>query len=390
MLRAHFRDVWRIVRRFGVPENSADDAAQEVFIIAARRLSDIAPGSERPFLFASAVRVAANARRALGARRECAEDDSLPEGVDPRPNAEALLDQKRLRQLLDRVLDELSDDLRVCFVLYELEGMSSPEIAELLSIPVGTVASRLRRAREAFEHAAVQAQGAPRNLARRRVMSRGSLPPLEDDFARALLGSAEADGPSHCGLRQGRCRARVWVSGWASALRCRRRRGRGCGRRGRCRRRALVELAGREAAAARRVRGAARGRRRAASAQLRASQERVARRRADAQVAPQAIGRVAAGAARSPRPICERSSAVEPRAASARRRVPPRVESRGKSEQAPPAAAPVRSLPSRPLPRQPARRAAHALAARAQRVERLLAGGASAVVGPRSRGPRFR
>ncbi|HEY3254091.1 MAG TPA: RNA polymerase sigma factor [Polyangiaceae bacterium] len=154
MLRAHFRDVWRIVRRFGVPENSADDAAQEVFIIAARRLSDITPGSERPFLFASAVRVAANARRALGARRECAEDDSLPEGVDPRPNAEALLDQKRLRQLLDRVLDELSDDLRVCFVLYELEGMSSPEIAELLRIPIGTVASRLRRAREAFELAA--------------------------------------------------------------------------------------------------------------------------------------------------------------------------------------------------------------------------------------------
>lgn len=154
MLRSHFRDVWRIVRRFGVPENMADDAAQEVFIIAARRLSDIAPGSERPFLFASAVRVAANARRALGARRECAEDDSLPEGVDPRPSAETLLDQKRLRQLLDRVLDELTDDLRVCFVFYELEGMSSPEIAELLRIPVGTVASRLRRAREAFEQAA--------------------------------------------------------------------------------------------------------------------------------------------------------------------------------------------------------------------------------------------
>ena len=151
LLRAHFRDVWRIVRRFGVPENCADDATQEVFIIAARRLADIVPGSERPFLLASAVRVAANLRRSLGARRECQEDDSLPEGVDPRPNAEALLDQKRLRQMLDSVLDELSDDLRVVFVLCELEGMSSPEIAELLGIPVGTVASRLRRAREAFQ-----------------------------------------------------------------------------------------------------------------------------------------------------------------------------------------------------------------------------------------------
>ena len=49
------------------------------------------------------------------------------------------------------MLDGLTDDLRVSFVLYELEGLSSPEIATLLGIPLGTVASRLRRAREAFE-----------------------------------------------------------------------------------------------------------------------------------------------------------------------------------------------------------------------------------------------
>jgi RNA polymerase sigma-70 factor (ECF subfamily) len=151
LLRAHFRDVWRMVRRFGVPENCADDAAQEVFIIAARRLSSIIPGSERPFLLATAVRVAANLRRSLGTRRECAEDEQTAEGIDPRPSAEALLDQKRLRQMLDRVLDRLSDDLRVSFVLYELEGLSSPEIATLLGIPLGTVASRLRRGREAFD-----------------------------------------------------------------------------------------------------------------------------------------------------------------------------------------------------------------------------------------------
>jgi RNA polymerase sigma-70 factor (ECF subfamily) len=151
LLRAHFRDVWRMVRRFGVPENCADDAAQEVFIIASRRLSDITLGSERPFLLATAVRVAANLRRSLGTRRECPEDEQTSEGVDPRPSAEALLDQKRLRQMLDRVLDGMTDDLRVSFVLYELEGLSSPEIATLLGIPLGTVASRLRRAREAFE-----------------------------------------------------------------------------------------------------------------------------------------------------------------------------------------------------------------------------------------------
>lgn len=151
LLPAHFRDVWRVVRRFGVPERSADDAAQEVFIIASRRLADITPGSERAFLLATAVRVAANARRSLATRREVEDTNEIPERVDPGPSAEALLDQKRLRQMLDEVLDGLTDELRVSFVLYELEGLSSPEISKLLGIPIGTVASRLRRAREAFE-----------------------------------------------------------------------------------------------------------------------------------------------------------------------------------------------------------------------------------------------
>jgi RNA polymerase sigma-70 factor (ECF subfamily) len=150
LLKAYFREVWRVVRRFGVPEAGADDAAQEVFIVAARRLAEIEPGRERQFLLAAAVRVAANARRSLGVRRETADLDAVHAGVDPGPNAEELLEQKRFRELLDRVLDALSDDLRIAFVLYELEGTSVPEIAELLGIPVGTAASRLRRARADF------------------------------------------------------------------------------------------------------------------------------------------------------------------------------------------------------------------------------------------------
>src|SRR5688500_2448244 len=57
LLRDHFQVVWRAVRRFGVPPRSADDAAQEVFIIAAAKLRDIQPGRERQFLYGVAVRV---------------------------------------------------------------------------------------------------------------------------------------------------------------------------------------------------------------------------------------------------------------------------------------------------------------------------------------------
>ena len=51
---------------------------------------------------------------------------------------------------MGRILDGMTLDLRTVFVLTELEGMTMPEVAALVEIPVGTAASRLRRAREAF------------------------------------------------------------------------------------------------------------------------------------------------------------------------------------------------------------------------------------------------
>jgi RNA polymerase sigma-70 factor (ECF subfamily) len=63
---------------------------------------------------------------------------------------EQLLDQKRARQILDQVLETMAPDLRMVFVLYELEELSMIEIANALTIPQGTVASRLRRARADF------------------------------------------------------------------------------------------------------------------------------------------------------------------------------------------------------------------------------------------------
>ena len=61
-------------------------------------------------------------------------------------------------QLCDLVLSKVDSDLVEVFVLYELEGLTSPEIAELLQIPLGSVASRLRRAREQFRSAAARVE----------------------------------------------------------------------------------------------------------------------------------------------------------------------------------------------------------------------------------------
>ena len=64
------------------------------------------------------------------------------------PDPEELAQRREARHLLDRVLDALPEDMRAVFVLFELEELSLEQIASLLNVPRGTVASRLRRARE--------------------------------------------------------------------------------------------------------------------------------------------------------------------------------------------------------------------------------------------------
>jgi RNA polymerase sigma-70 factor (ECF subfamily) len=153
LLDRHHGEIWRVVRRLGVPDASAEDVAQQVFVVAASKLDALEKGRERAFLFGIAVRLAANHRRTSALRHESASDE-MDELVSETPHADELLDRKQLRELLDEVLDSLPQDMRTVLVLFELEELRLDEIALLLGIPRGTAASRLRRAREAFDLAA--------------------------------------------------------------------------------------------------------------------------------------------------------------------------------------------------------------------------------------------
>jgi RNA polymerase sigma-70 factor (ECF subfamily) len=158
LVDAEFGFIWRSLRGLGIPANAVDDAAQHVFWIAAQKLDAIALGSERAFLFSTALGVSANARRALKRNREVPDEEALGAQADDAPDAEALVAMKEERALLDRVLGLMPDDLRAVFLLFVLEGTTTPEISELLGLPPGTVASRLRRAREAFHDIAKRIQ----------------------------------------------------------------------------------------------------------------------------------------------------------------------------------------------------------------------------------------
>lgn len=149
VVRSEFAYVWRVCRRLGLPEGDADDAAQQVFLVAARRLPEVRPGSERSFLYGTAVNVVAKWRQAHARRREDL-DASLELIEAGLPSAEDLLNRQSERRLLDAMLDAMEHDLRVVFVLHEIEQLVLSQIAEALGIPRGTAASRLRRAREDF------------------------------------------------------------------------------------------------------------------------------------------------------------------------------------------------------------------------------------------------
>jgi RNA polymerase sigma-70 factor, ECF subfamily len=164
MVEQHFDFIWRTLRRLGVGEADADDATQEVFLVASRKLEEVAVSKERSFLFGTALRVASTHRRTSSRRRESpggSLDDRTAQGLGP----DDMTERHRARRLLDEVLNELDIDVRGVFVLFELEELTAPQIAELLGIPVGTVASRLRRAREVFR-AALNARLEPRTESR--------------------------------------------------------------------------------------------------------------------------------------------------------------------------------------------------------------------------------
>lgn len=147
----HYSSIWRLMRRLGVRDSELDDAAQEVFWVAARRLSDIRAGSEHTFLYGVALRIASGSRRKQRSHSgPLAALNQIVASPCPRPNPEETLQVRQACELLDAALDQMSPALKSVFVLFELERVAITDIAEIHEIPVGTVNSRLRRGREEF------------------------------------------------------------------------------------------------------------------------------------------------------------------------------------------------------------------------------------------------
>lgn len=140
--------VLRSLRRLGVAPADLEDMAHEVFLAVHAKLAVYDPARPlRPWLFAFVFRVASHYRRS--ARREA---PLLPEDEprDERDLADVALEKDAKRRLVLEALDGIELARRAVFILHELDGTALPEVAATLGIPLGTVYSRLRLAREDF------------------------------------------------------------------------------------------------------------------------------------------------------------------------------------------------------------------------------------------------
>ena len=140
--------VWRTLQRLGIPESDLDDCLQEVLLVVHRRLDTYDPDRAKltTWLFGICIRVAKRHRRRWWGRRD-ATASHAGEAVAPATPAEEY-DRAELRERLRRAMDAMDVDKRAALVLYELEGMKTEAIAELMGVPVGTVHSRLFSARK--------------------------------------------------------------------------------------------------------------------------------------------------------------------------------------------------------------------------------------------------
>ena len=149
----------QLISRYIRDPHEALDVAQDTFIKAYRALAGFRGDSAfYTWIYRIAINTAKN-HIAARARRPAEEDIELEtaeqfesaEGLRDQETPEGILLSEELAGVIQLALDELPDELRTAITLRELDGLSYDEIAEVMSCPVGTVRSRIFRAREAID-----------------------------------------------------------------------------------------------------------------------------------------------------------------------------------------------------------------------------------------------
>jgi RNA polymerase sigma-70 factor (ECF subfamily) len=166
--RQHFEFVWRTLRRLGVPEQDVADACQEVFIVIHRRLPSFEGRSRlTTWIFQICLNLTLERARRAHRRHEVLGDAVISRLPARAPDPLAELEQRDKLARFQAALDSMELEQRAAFILFELEDMTGPAVAEALAVPLGTAYTRLRAARQAFEAALERTEVDERLLLRR-------------------------------------------------------------------------------------------------------------------------------------------------------------------------------------------------------------------------------
>jgi RNA polymerase sigma-70 factor, ECF subfamily len=139
------RPLFSLIRNLAPAGADYEDLAQDVFLAAFRNLASFDPN--RAAFSTWLFTIARNRCRNELSRRRPVSGDTLPERIDPRAPDQDAAEAELFRQL-DAALDALPFEQRTAFVLAELQGLTYEEISKIEGVGLGTVKSRIARARE--------------------------------------------------------------------------------------------------------------------------------------------------------------------------------------------------------------------------------------------------
>lgn len=149
----HLDVAYRLARRLMRDADTADDVVQEASLRAFRYFRTFGGGDGRAWFLRIVRNTCYGWRRPVHAALTDSFDEEQHSTAQPQSNPETLLLQTDEATSTARVLDSLPDHFQQLLVLREVEGLSYRELSDVIGIPIGTVMSRLSRAREALRGA---------------------------------------------------------------------------------------------------------------------------------------------------------------------------------------------------------------------------------------------
>src|SRR6266542_1301899 len=136
----HTEFIWKTLHRMGFRLPVIEDVFQEVFVVVLRRLGSFdGRSATTTWLFGICLRVARGYRRRAHFRREriVADVDDATRAVATEATPEEELERRESEMLLFEILDQLDIEQRAVFVMFEFDGLSCQEIAEMIGVAVG-------------------------------------------------------------------------------------------------------------------------------------------------------------------------------------------------------------------------------------------------------------